>query len=499
MQPIVNATVAITPIPRLDYAVACRTGKIMRLHRFTASKVHGYANYDVTFRDRLTFLTGINGSGKTTVLNSIQALITPDLQALQATTYEKITIEIVDDNGKKNSISAAKVGLEDIELSVGTSSHKFVYSPYVADPSMLQGRQSEAETEHYREITSVFSDHPVMKLIASLPTPMFLGIDRRAKLSPEDRRFGVGNRTRFSPGRNIFRGSLAASLSEAADLAQNAYREARFGASRIGERLQQELILSLLTFSQEDYMSLSMPTAAEKRNLKRIESDLEEFPTIFRLPKTEVMKRVAPFIGQLQKTLKSIPANADYNSYFAKNNTAPPYFDDLIRWSSNKSQLKKIGVISEMVAQFNQRQSVVLQPTQHYKDLVNGFLIDSGKSIDYDESGEIVVRINDMAEHRPLSSLSSGEAQIFVMLTNLTFNPAAQRANVFIIDEPELSLHVRWQELFVDSMLSANEKTQFVMATHAPSIILERTNLCVDVVAKSRKSIRSFEKSLQRC
>jgi predicted ATP-binding protein involved in virulence len=458
----------------------------MRLRRFTAGAVHGYANFDVKFDDRLTFLTGINGSGKTTVLNAVLALITPDLNALQRLDYKFLRIEILDDAGTSNWIHAEHTPTDDIQLSIKTSSSSFTYSPYVADPSLSMARQSEAEAEHFREVATLSAGHPVMELIASLPTPMFLGLDRRARLAPEDRRYYPSPRFRPTTTRNVFRGSLATSLNEASELAQSAYREARFSASRIGEKLQQQMILSLLTFSQEDYMMVSMPTPAEKASLRRIETDLEEFPTIFRLPKPEVMKRVKPFISQLQKTIKNIPDDADYEAYFKKHNKMPPYFDDLIRWSSNKSQIKKISIISEMVAEYNQQQSVALEPIAHYKKLINAFLADSGKSIEYDDHAEIEVRFAGLDDGRPLSSLSSGEAQIFIMLTNLVFNPSAQRANVFIIDEPELSLHVHWQELFVDSMLSANERIQFIMATHAPSIILERLTQCVDVVSKRR-------------
>ena len=87
-----------------------------------------------------------------------------------------------------------------------------------------------------------------------------------------------------------------------------------------------------------------------------------------------------------------------------------------------------------------------------------------------------------------MSSFSSGEAQIFVILTHLSFNPSAKKANVFIIDEPELSLHVYWQELFVDSVISANNEIQLIMATHSPSIILDRLSSCVDIKPLIRQS-----------
>jgi hypothetical protein len=72
-----------------------------------------------------------------------------------------------------------------------------------------------------------------------------------------------------------------------------------------------------------------------------------------------------------------------------------------------------------------------------------------------------------------------------VILTHLFFNPAAQQVNVFLIDEPELSLHVQWQELFVDSIYAANPNVQYILATHSPSIILDKLGKCKDVSDKN--------------
>ena len=68
-----------------------------------------------------------------------------------------------------------------------------------------------------------------------------------------------------------------------------------------------------------------------------------------------------------------------------------------------------------------------------------------------------------------------------VILTHLYFNSEVERANVFIIDEPELSLHVEWQEKFVDAVIEASESTQFILATHSPSIILDKVDHCVEL------------------
>jgi predicted ATP-binding protein involved in virulence len=112
---------------------------------------------------------------------------------------------------------------------------------------------------------------------------------------------------------------------------------------------------------------------------------------------------------------------------------------------------------------------------------VNGFLADSEKEISFDKSGDLQVSVSPDVGPRPITALSSGERQLVVILTHLAFNPQAHRANVLIIDEPELSLHLRWQELFVDSVMTASPGLQLILATHSPSIIGGRLDSCIDV------------------
>lgn len=452
----------------------------MRLQRFRSEKLHGFLDFDVSFDERLTFLTGINGSGKTTILNAIVALITPDLALLQAIEFNNICLDLLDDNGEKAQIRATR-SEEQVELSVNKTASKFKYNVYIAESAPAY-RQQEAEQEHFRELVASSSAHPVMRFIASLPTPMFLGLDRRAKLQNDHVRNALLRQRTMSGPRNVFGGSMRASLADAEGMAEAAYRDARINSGRIGELLQRDMLLSLLTFTKDDYSGeISYPTEQERKDLRRVRDDLKIFPDIFNLPKAEVDQRVSKYIELLEKTVSAIPRDASATKDFRTNAPAPSYFNELITWSVNRSQLKKIKVISQTVSSYNERREEALQPFERYRGLVNDFLDDSGKEVVPDFRSGIAVRIEGVEGLKPLSSLSSGEAQIFVILTNLAFNVAAQKANVFIIDEPELSLHVRWQEMFVDSMLTANSNIQFLMATHSPSIILDRLTDCVDV------------------
>lgn len=54
---------------------------------------------------------------------------------------------------------------------------------------------------------------------------------------------------------------------------------------------------------------------------------------------------------------------------------------------------------------------------------------------------------------------------------------------VFIIDEPELSLHIRWQKIFVDKAMEAQKNNQLILATHSPEIVGEYREKCITVRA----------------
>ena len=60
----------------------------MKINSFLAKNVHGYLNYNIEFFNELTFLIGINGSGKTSALKLILGLISPSFQYLNQIDYE---------------------------------------------------------------------------------------------------------------------------------------------------------------------------------------------------------------------------------------------------------------------------------------------------------------------------------------------------------------------------------------------------------------------------
>ncbi|MHA1285544.1 MAG: AAA family ATPase [Promethearchaeota archaeon] len=78
-----------------------------------------------------------------------------------------------------------------------------------------------------------------------------------------------------------------------------------------------------------------------------------------------------------------------------------------------------------------------------------------------------------------LEDLSSGEQHEIVIIYEMLFN--AKPNFLILIDEPEISFHVEWQEVFLDNLLEIIKLSDLdiVIATHSPQIINDKWDLTV--------------------
>ena len=72
-------------------------------------------------------------------------------------------------------------------------------------------------------------------------------------------------------------------------------------------------------------------------------------------------------------------------------------------------------------------------------------------------------------ENIPWQSLSMGEKQILLLL--LMVSNTQQQPCIFLMDEPDLSMHIDWKEILVKELHELNPNMQLILSTHAPSVI----------------------------
>ena len=76
---------------------------------------------------------------------------------------------------------------------------------------------------------------------------------------------------------------------------------------------------------------------------------------------------------------------------------------------------------------------------------------------------------NSAGEEFDINDLSSGEKQLF--LRTLSIKMLEPKNSIILIDEPELSLHPKWQQRIVEVYKRIGENNQIIVATHSPHIL----------------------------
>ena len=103
----------------------------------------------------------------------------------------------------------------------------------------------------------------------------------------------------------------------------------------------------------------------------------------------------------------------------------------------------------------------------HFLDIVDDLFSETGKTILRDRNE---IYFDSYGETISPYKLSSGEKQMLIIL--LTVLVQAKRHFVLFMDEPEVSLHVEWQQRLIDLLIDLNPNVQIILTTHSPAVIL---------------------------
>jgi len=150
-------------------------------------------------------------------------------------------------------------------------------------------------------------------------------------------------------------------------------------------------------------------------------------------------------INELIDMIKTSPEGV-YDSIYA---VLHPYVDSIM------AKLEALSDIYILIEKF------INNLNEFFKDKRVEFNINKGIKI---YSGESELKHN---------MLSSGEKQLLMLFCNIF--PAREHRSVFIIDEPEISLNIKWQRKLIKSLLELIEKSniQFIFATHSIELLTQ--------------------------
>jgi predicted ATPase len=139
------------------------------------------------------------------------------------------------------------------------------------------------------------------------------------------------------------------------------------------------------------------------------------------------------------------------------------YLDYQVNIGNRVIQLLTSGDPSEQ-----QKAQELTQPKRLFQDRMDELFGDTNKKIDRN-SNEI--QFFQRGECLTPYQLSSGEKQMLVIL--LTVLVEDKENYVLLMDEPEISLHIEWQQRLISIIREMNPNVQLILSTHSPALIMD--------------------------
>lgn len=449
------------------------------IKKIEADKLHGLFDRKVTFKEGINLLVGINGSCKTSILNLIDWLLKPSLKHLCTTRFKRVYLEFLV-NSKKHEISCTQHSDKLVYELIGPGKFSPLSVALHVSPEKISRDATlrESVLMQYEGLKPEKGEWPTWNYLNDkLPKPVTIGLDRRLFASEGE---NVVFEERMG-GLAIHRSSVSrpqSPLQRVREFADTRYRRHRNEIIKLNDRLKSKIMMSAFdsTFSLRD---LSKRRAAKVtiEEIERLEMKVKEYfnmltgqsQQIGSSPKSDQDK-----IARYFRSLKQLRS---------KNTQKPRSTDSDLLLMMNYSQFDKIRELIREFENFEQKSKKSYAEIQEYLEILNGFFRDSLKILLFKEDtaeltyNQLDKHGNPIARHLDLSTLSSGERQIVTLLTYIGFGN--QEGRLFLIDEPELSLHPKWQSQFLNAVQRLTPQgTQLILATHSPEIVGELGNAC---------------------
>lgn len=437
----------------------------MHLKSLSIKKLHGALTLDVDFRSDVTLLVGINGSGKTSVLTCIEVLLKPDMRRLATLEYERLALTFIKD-GRAHSLIAEK-SKKKVSLFFEGASEEL--QPITIDLLQHIDPEDDEATEHYAQLGPEKHERPMWEFLKSLPRPIVITLDRTITAEAEDSFFFEASRYIGLP-----RSRTKSPLSYVQEVTSSAYASYRKRAIAADDELKAEIVMSAL--QEPDFLT----TGKSSKPLNA----------------TELRRLEETVVSYLSKTVKSDDVAHQVRTFFQSSSRLASRHNHArlqqeLLMDIVGSRYRQIESLAKAFNSYDEKNASAFRKLRDYLDIVNAFFRDSNKELFFEEStGRLVFSfLNEGARveaRRGIKHLSSGERQVLILFSFLAF--ASTSSTVFIVDEPELSLHPKWQHEFMDAFLKLKpDGAQVLLATHSPEIVGRHKAACVALRIRERK------------
>lgn len=399
-----------------------------RLKSLSVSRLRDRDTLHLKFFPDINFIIGRNGTGKTTVMNLISAILGFNAETIGRIPFHKahLTLESIDDTKRNIDIFVEKLSAPEMKrpeitfkIKDGKDQIEFDFD-YIGDGRYLRYELPVSARRRSAEDTARYH-----RFLASRVNYSWLPIQRADNLnryaSPEERE--------MTPLDRKIRHIVVDMTKYLSSLDTK--------ATSIVNQFQQEYFLSML-----DYQA---PKTSETVPVDLLEQSLFSIFDEFNVPRALYRERIVSHMKRLQSD-----QNIDARRLLLAD-TARLYALAL-KWQ-----------------EFDQRRAEIYRPKDEFVDIFNRLFLN--KAFSFDERNQPTIRSRTNNEERSidLDELSSGEKQMLIIVGETLLQE--QNDFIFLADEPELSLHIEWQRDLVSNIRKLNPRCQLLFATHSPDIV----------------------------
>lgn len=455
----------------------------MRIESLDIIKLHNLYDYNVRFKPDLSFLYGSNGCGKTTILNIIESIVSGRIYDLYAWDFEKIRLNYVDDEGDSSAVMSILISYNNESICV-----TFKGSDRTIKKDDFTRCCEEADS--FGELFYLMmGKYDFLKAIKEEFNYVYLPLNRnsgyfanlhlyRKFMRPARLRYVYGYGDYDELGR-----TREEEIGRAAELVQRSYAEASAMVRSINDEFRNNVLKSLLgtkvQLSNENFIQFLVEStyttdldALKGQYLKLLaqleildESEKDKYNQFFQEYKAQVNN-----LRSIQRGKKGIPVP--------------------ISLIYDYHEIEKIKTVIPLAQEAEEKKAEALKRINLFVTTMNSFIcLDEGdKQLFIDETGQIKFSTQGKDINISVNNLSSGEKQLLIFFANLVFNVNESQSSIFVVDEPELSLHLSWQKMFIDKAMMINKNMQLIFATHAPEIVGHHRDKMVKLVKKMHET-----------
>lgn len=424
----------------------------MKIVHVSLLALWGVKNYNLNLSQDFNFIIGPNGSGKTTLLNLISSIFKLDIDIINKIDFRECKISLIDEKSNSHSISVLKgedvLGDNVINFLIETNG-----STICSDFFNCRGLDKD-------DVDSPRNRMLIRKAINNSSDELNSFLNDKIKLA-----WLPIERSKFIFNERDYRANSLIDLK----LNDISNRFTKYMAN-INKVIADKINL----FQKNIFMSAVDLSYFEKSTKGKITVDIDREKNLL----IEAFKEVGIEDHEYNKNVnKMFDSINDIKNKQGKIKKAGKKYQYSLHDVVHIFNLWKTHFLVESFNSYKESKNIIRHDLELFISILNE-LFENRKEFFVSNTNELCVYSSNDSEVK-LTDLSSGEKQLIIILAESLL----QEGNdfIYVIDEPELSLHVYWQEKLVDSINKINEKSQIIFATHSPDIVSYRTNNIVQM------------------